>query len=60
LTLACQQAGKEDDARRWFDRAAEALDESAKETEDPSDWDRRLEQEILRSEAERVFKQGKP
>jgi WD40 repeat protein/serine/threonine protein kinase/tetratricopeptide (TPR) repeat protein len=60
LTLACQQAGKDDDARRWFDRAAEALDESAKETEDPSAWDRRLEQEILRSEAERVFKQGKP
>ncbi|HMF13788.1 MAG TPA: hypothetical protein VKE94_15825 [Gemmataceae bacterium] len=60
LTLACQQAGKDDEARRWFDRAAEALDEAAKEREDPQAWDRRLELEILRSEAERVFKQGKP
>ena len=60
LTLACQRAGRDDDAHRWFDRAAEAFDEAAKEREEPGTWDRRLEQEILRSEAERVFKQGKP
>jgi tetratricopeptide (TPR) repeat protein len=60
LTLACQQAGKLDEARQWMDRAVETLDEAAREREDPQAWDRRLELELLRSEAERFFKQGKP
>jgi WD40 repeat protein/serine/threonine protein kinase/tetratricopeptide (TPR) repeat protein len=60
LTLACQQAGRLDDARQWFDRAAEILDEAAQHPEEPSAWDRRLELEILRGEAERLLKQSKP
>jgi hypothetical protein len=43
-----------------MDRAVETLDEAAREREDPQAWDRRLELELLRSEAERFFKQGKP
>jgi tetratricopeptide (TPR) repeat protein len=60
LTLACQQMGRLDDARQWFDRAVEILDEAAKQPEEPSTWDRRLELEILRGEAERLLKQSKP
>jgi tetratricopeptide (TPR) repeat protein len=60
LTLTYQQTGKIDEAKPWFDRALEALDEANKEREEPHAWDRRLELEILRGEAERIFKQGKP
>jgi Flp pilus assembly protein TadD len=60
LTLACQQSGKPVEAQQWMDRALETLDDAAREREDPQAWDRRLELELLRSEAERFFKQGKP
>jgi tetratricopeptide (TPR) repeat protein len=60
LTLAYQQGGKSDEARQTMDRALESLNDSTQEPEAPSGWVRRLELELLRDEAERFFKQGKP
>jgi WD40 repeat protein/serine/threonine protein kinase/tetratricopeptide (TPR) repeat protein len=56
LTLACQQSGRVEEARQWFDRALETLNESSGNSLQPSAWDRELELEILRLEAERFFK----
>jgi len=60
LTLAYQQAGKPDEARQTMDRVLESLNEAAQEREAPSSWVSRMELELLRDEAERFFKQGKP
>jgi WD40 repeat protein/serine/threonine protein kinase/tetratricopeptide (TPR) repeat protein len=59
LTLGQQQAGKLEEARQNLDRAVEALEESARESDQPAAWVRAAELELLRSEAERFFKQGK-
>jgi WD40 repeat protein/serine/threonine protein kinase/tetratricopeptide (TPR) repeat protein len=56
LTLACQQIGRVDEARQWYDRALETLSETSGTPLDPSAWDRELELETLRGEAERFFK----
>jgi WD40 repeat protein/serine/threonine protein kinase/tetratricopeptide (TPR) repeat protein len=60
LTLACQQSGKGEEARRWFDQTAEALNEPGQEQGTQRSWDHQLELEILRAEAEAYFKHGKP
>jgi WD40 repeat protein/serine/threonine protein kinase/tetratricopeptide (TPR) repeat protein len=60
LTLAYQQSGRIDEARQIMDRAIESFDEFAREREEPTAWARRLELELLRSEAELFFKREKP
>jgi WD40 repeat protein/Flp pilus assembly protein TadD len=56
LTLACQQSGRVEEARQWFDRARESLSETSGNPFELQAWDLDLEVEILRAEAERFFK----
>ena len=60
LTIACQSAGRNEEAQQWFEQATQTLDESTQAKDDLAAWDRRLELELLRNEAERRVKEAKP
>jgi hypothetical protein len=51
LAMAQQRLGRADEARKWLERAGQALDKEA-----PADWGRRLQQEVLRREAEQLLR----
>jgi hypothetical protein len=51
LALAHQQLGQAGEAKKWFDRAAQAGDKPS-----PQDtWGQRLQWQLLRREAEQAF-----